>query len=214
MTHLFVKICGISTPVAAEAVVEAGADAIGFVFAPGSPRFVTAEQVLSLTQGLASQIETVGVFRNQPIDEVIATARRADVATVQLHGDESDADFDRLRAEGFGTIRAISVEDYRRRSLAGELRADERLLIDAVTPGAGATFDPALLEGTALPESWVLAGGLTTDNVAELVRTLQPGGVDVSSGVEASRGVKDLARIRDFVAAARAVHDASEINPK
>jgi len=203
MTPLFVKICGISTPDAALAVAEAGADAIGFVFAPGSPRLVTDDQALSLTQGLPSEIETVGVFRNQPIDEVLAIARRAGVATVQLHGDESDADFDRLRTEGFGTIRAISVEDYRRRSLAGQLRAEDRLLIDAVEPGAGATFDPALLEGTALPESWILAGGLTPDNVAELVRTLQPGGVDVSSGVEASRGVKDVTRIRDFIAAAR-----------
>ena len=116
MTRLFVKICGIRTPDAALAVAEAGADAIGFVFAPGSPRLVTDDQALSLTQGLPSEIETVGVFRNQPIDEVLAIARRAGVATVQLHGDESDADFDRLRTEGFGTIRAISVEDYRRRS--------------------------------------------------------------------------------------------------
>ncbi|MEV8252956.1 phosphoribosylanthranilate isomerase [Rhodoglobus sp. NPDC076762] len=199
------KICGISTPDAAVAAAEAGADAIGFVFAPGSPRLVTDDQALALTRGLPSKLETVGVFRNQPIDDVIAIARRARVDTVQLHGDESDADFDRLRTEGFGTIRAISVEAYRRRSVAGELRADARLLIDAVEPGAGATFDPALLEGTALPESWILAGGLTPGNVAELVRTLDPGGVDVSSGVEASRGVKDVARIRDFIAAARSV---------
>ncbi|WP_010204099.1 phosphoribosylanthranilate isomerase [Salinibacterium sp. PAMC 21357] len=205
MNRLFVKICGISTPDAAAAVADAGADAVGFVFAPCSPRFVTPDRARALAQALPPQIETVGVFRNQPLDEVLDTARRAGVATVQLHGDEGDADFDRLRAEGFGTIRAISVEDYRRRSRAGKLRADDRLLIDAVEPGAGATFDPALLEGTALPESWILAGGLTPVNVAELVRELQPGGVDVSSGVEASRGVKDVARIREFIAAARSV---------
>ena len=191
MTPLFVKICGISTSAAAQAAAEA--------------RLITHDQALLLAHGLPSRIETVGVFRNQPIDEVLHTARRAGVATVQLHGDESDADFDRLRAEGFGSIRAISVEDYRRRSLAGQLRTDDRLLIDAVTPGAGATFDPALLEGTALPESWILAGGLTPDNAAELVRMLQPGGVDVSSGVEARRGVKDVTRIHAFIAAVRSV---------
>jgi phosphoribosylanthranilate isomerase len=203
MSRTFVKVCGISTADAAAAVVDSSADAIGFVFAPGSPRLVTVEQTRSIAAGLPSSIETVGVFRNQPIDTVLRTASRAGLTTVQLHGGETDADFDRLRAEGFDTIRAISIDDYRRLALAGQVRPNDRLLVDAVTPGGGTSFDPALLVDTPPSGFWMLAGGLTPHNVGELVRTVHPPGVDVSSGVEASRGVKDPELIRAFVDAAR-----------
>ncbi|QYH35164.1 phosphoribosylanthranilate isomerase [Salinibacterium sp. M195] len=203
MSQLFVKICGISTMDAAAAVADSGADAIGFVFAPGSPREVAPEQARLLQTALPPSIETVGVFRNQPIDTVLRTARLAGVATVQLHGDETDAEFDRLRAEGFDTIRALSIDDYLRLTNAGQLRSVDRLLIDAVTPGGGAAFDPAPLLDAAPVDFWILAGGLNPQNVAELVRSVRPGGVDVSSGVEASRGVKHPALIRRFVAEAR-----------
>ncbi len=120
-----------------------------------------------------------------------------------MHGDEGDAEFDRLRAEGFDTVRALSIDDYRRHTRAGGMRPDDRLLIDAVTPGGGATFEPSLLAGVVLSDFWILAGGLSPHNVANLVRTVRPGGVDVSSGVEVSRGVKDPALIRAFIDAAR-----------
>lgn len=204
MSQLFVKICGISTSDAAAAVADSGADAIGFVFAPGSPREVSAEQARSLIAELPNLIETVGVFRKQPIDTVLRIARSAGISTVQLHGDETDAEFDRLRAEGFDTIRAISIDEYRRLSRAARVRPADRLLIDAVTPGGGIAFDPALLAGESPKGAWILAGGLTPHNVAELVRTVRPGGVDVSSGVEISRGVKDAGLIRAFVSEARA----------
>ncbi len=203
MSGIFLKICGITTADAAAAVADSNADAIGFVFAPGSPRELTAENARLLTADLPSSVETVGVFRNQPIDEVLRTASRVGLTTVQLHGDEGDADFDRLRAEGFDTIRALSIENYRRLTLTGGVRPDDRLLVDAVSPGGGATFTPSLLESVVLPDFWILAGGLTPHNVADHIRTMHPGGVDVSSGVEASRGVKDPALIRAFVDAAR-----------
>ena len=202
---MFVKICGISTADAAAAAVDSGADALGFVFAPGSPRTVTAEQVRALISELPEACETVGVFRNQPIDEVLHTASRAGVSTVQLHGDDTPDDFERLRAAGFATIRALSIDGYRRlASAGGSAPGTDRLLIDAVVPGSGATFDPALLAGAPPEGFWILAGGLTPHNVAELVRTVRPGGVDVSSGVESSRGVKDPGLIRAFVDAVRA----------
>ncbi|MGV8969811.1 MAG: phosphoribosylanthranilate isomerase [Microbacteriaceae bacterium] len=203
MSGIFVKICGITTSDAAAAVADSNADAIGFVFAPGSPREIAPEHARSLAAELPSSIETVGVFRNQPIDVVLRMASLVGLTTVQLHGDEGDAEFDRLRAEGFDTIRALSIDDYRRLTLAGGVRADDRLLVDAVSPGGGATFTPSLLESVVLPDFWILAGGLTPHNVVELVRTVHPGGVDVSSGVEASRGIKDPALIRAFVDAAR-----------
>lgn len=205
MSGTFVKICGITTTDAAAAAVDSGADAIGFVFASGSPRMVTAGQARSLAAELPSSLETVGVFRNQPIDDVLRTARRAGVTSVQLHGNEGEDDFDRLRAEGFDTIRALSIDSYRRLASAerAQLRAD-RLLLDAVAPGSGTTFDTTLLVGAHPEGFWILAGGLTPRNVAELVRTVRPGGVDVSSGVESSRGIKDPGRIRAFIEAVRA----------
>lgn len=118
---MYVKICGLQTTETVAAAVDAGADAIGFVFAPGSPRTVTAELAAELGSTVPERVETVGVFRNQPIDEVVATARRAGVTTVQLHGDESLADMARLHGEGFRTLRAFSANAY------NALPGDERL---------------------------------------------------------------------------------------
>lgn len=202
---MYVKICGLSTPETLAAAVEAGADAVGFVFAPGSPRTITPEAAAPLVAAVPPGVETVGVFRDQPVDEVIAVARAAGVATVQLHGSEDDAAHQRVIAAGFRGLRAFSAEDYRR--LSPERLgywSRERILLDAVHPGAGETFDTALL-ADARPEGfWLLAGGLNPGNVADLVARLRPSGVDVSSGVESERGVKNAGLIREFVAAARA----------
>lgn len=203
---MFVKICGLREPLTVDAAVQSGADAVGFVFAPGSPRTVDAATVRQLVQSVPDGIKTVGVFRRQPLDEVIATAHLAGVDTVQLHGGEPLDDFERLRAEGFGTIRALSIDEY-----AQEAQRDpegllaHRLLIDAPIPGAGEPFDPAALGAHPPQGDWLLAGGLTPDNVADLIRATSPAGVDVSSGVESTRGQKDVSLIRAFLAAARGV---------
>ncbi|XBH21546.1 phosphoribosylanthranilate isomerase [Jonesiaceae bacterium BS-20] len=201
---MFIKICGLSGPETLAAAVAAGADAVGFVFAPGSPRTVTAEVARELVAQVPDTVETVGVFRGQPIDEVIATARAAGVRTVQLHGGEPVADLDRLRTEKLGTIRALSVAEY-----LGLLEEDpeglkrHRLLLDAPIPGAGIPFDPAPILSHPPFVGWILAGGLTPSNVAELIGQVHPTGVDVSSGVESSRGIKDALLIAQFIAAAR-----------
>jgi len=196
----WVKICGLRSPDAVDAAVEAGADAIGFVFAEGSPRFIDPAAAASLVAGIPSGIETVAVVRNQPIDSVLDWARISGVTTVQLHGDEPASDAERLRAAGFATIRAISIDDYRKRA---DEPLRERLLIDAVEPGAGLRFDDSLLLDAPPTIPWILAGGLDPDTVAEAVRVLKPAGVDVSSGVESSRGVKSPQLIRAFVRAAK-----------
>ena len=201
---MYVKICGLQTADTVAAAVDAGADALGFVFAPGSPRTIGAERAAELVRTVPGTIETVGVFRNQPIDEVVDTARRAAVTTVQLHGDESLADMARLHGEGFRTLRAFSANAYSALTAGARLAWDaERLLLDAVEPGAGAAFDAAVLANGAPHGFWLLAGGLKPGNVAGLVASLKPTGVDVSSGVESSRGVKDVGLIRQFVLAAR-----------
>jgi phosphoribosylanthranilate isomerase len=204
MAETYVKICGLRTPEAVAAAVDAGADAVGFVFAPGGPRTVSAELARSLGDAVPAGIETVGVFRNQPIGEVIETAHAAAVSTVQLHGDEPRGDIRLLEDAGLCTLRAFSAEAYE--ALPAEEKADweaGRVLLDAVEPGAGLTFDASAIQAQPPRGFWLLAGGLTPDNVGALIAALRPNGVDVSSGVESSRGVKDIGLIRDFVRAAK-----------
>jgi phosphoribosylanthranilate isomerase len=208
--RMFVKICGLREPVTVAAAIDAGADAVGFVFAPGSPRTVDPATVRELVQAVpvATQnggVQTVGVFRRQPLDEVVRVAMAAGVSTIQLHGDEPVAELDRLRELGFDTIRALSLDEY-----LSALASDpsgvrrHRLLVDAPVPGAGEPFDTTALSAHPPHGEWLLAGGLHPGNVAALITEARPAGVDVSSGVESSRGVKDAALIAAFVAAARA----------
>lgn len=204
MTERYVKICGLSTPGTVAAAVEAGADALGFIFAPGSVRTVEPGVVRQLINDVPATVETVGVFRNQPLDVVLSTAAAAGVSTVQLHGEEPLADIRAAQEAGYRTLRAFSAPRYAALSSAGRAEwARERILLDAVDPGAGETFDPSVLAGRAPGGFWLLAGGLTVDNVAALLNSSGATGADVSSGVESRRGVKDTGLIRAFIAAAR-----------
>ena len=201
---MFVKICGLREPVSLAAAIEGGADAVGFVFALGSPRTVDAATVRALLESVPASVLTVGVFRAQPIEEVVATARAAGVSVVQLHGGEPLSEFERLQSEGFGTIRALSIDEYRlERDRDPEGLAAHRLLVDAPVPGAGQPFDTSVLRQHPPHGDWLLAGGLDPHNVAELIAIARPPGVDVSSGVESTRGQKDPARIRAFISAVR-----------
>ncbi|WP_427018007.1 phosphoribosylanthranilate isomerase [Pseudarthrobacter sp. P1] len=203
---MYIKICGLQTAETVAAATAAGADAVGFVFAPGSPRTISADLALELGREVPQGIETVGVFRNQSIDEVVDTARRAALTTVQLHGDETLADVARLRKEGFRTLRAFSAAAYSALDqVEKQAWESERILLDAVEPGTGETFDASDLHDGSPSGFWLLAGGLTPHNVAQLASTLRPQGVDISSGVESSRGVKDAQLIRDFIEAAQTI---------
>lgn len=126
------------------------------------------------------------------------------MGTIQWHGDESLADIRAAQEAGYRTLRAFSAPAYA--ALTPEVRAswaEERILVDAVEPGAGETFDPLVLAGRAPEGFWLLAGGLTVNNVSALLESSGATGADVSSGVESSRGVKDAGLIRAFIAAAR-----------
>lgn len=202
---MWVKVCGLREAVTLDAALAAGVDAVGFVFAPASPRVIAPTDAAALAQRVPVGVETVGVFRRQSITEVINIASAAAVSTVQLHGDESAECFAALRLRGFRTIRATSAQAYLGQTTqARDEYQEDLLLIDAPSPGAGRTFDTSALVRTPPDRDWILAGGLDPENVAELIRAVRPWGVDVSSGVESAPGVKDAERIRDFVAAVRA----------
>ncbi|MFE2286721.1 phosphoribosylanthranilate isomerase [Streptomyces sp. NPDC059443] len=197
-TKVFIKICGLRTAHDVEVAVAAGADAVGFVFAPGSPRTVDAATARELVAGVPDGVLTVGVFRGQPVDEVRRFAEESAVGSVQLHGDEGPEFYEELRAPGRTLIRATA----RAVAAVGEY-GEDLLLIDAPDPGSGKPWNWASKEFTAPAGRWLLAGGLTPANVREAVEVTGAWGVDVSSGVERERGVKSPELIRAFIAAAR-----------
>jgi phosphoribosylanthranilate isomerase len=191
---MLVKICGITRRDDAEAAADAGAAAIGFVFWPGSPRFVDPHRARAIVAHLPPFVTPVGVFVNQPAEYVRGVATLVRLGAVQLHGDEDAAYGSALRSP---VIRALSID---RADRIEEWPRATTLLLDAHDPvargGTGRTIDWAAAARIAAARRILLAGGLTPDNVAEAVTRVKPWGIDVSSGVERSPGVKEHARIR------------------
>lgn len=215
-SHVWIKICANTTLEDAQLAADAGADAVGFVFAP-SPRRVTAAQVAAITPHLPADLEKVGVFVDAGLNEICATVRDCGLTGVQLHSHARPSMTGQLR-ESFGTkLRVLGVVHFGPdvTSDAAALMADSNvdgLLVDSRTAtavgGTGIAFDWASARDTLFERTgarMVAAGGLTPDNVAEAIRTLRPWGVDVASGVEMAPGRKDARKVRDFVANARAV---------
>ncbi|MBT0771591.1 phosphoribosylanthranilate isomerase [Kineosporia sp. J2-2] len=200
MTAVFVKICGVRDLETARVAAGAGADAIGFVHHPASPRHIEPADARPIVEALGG-VETVLVVRRLPLDRVLAVAHASGVSTVQFHGGEPDDDLRRALDEGFRVIRALSLAEYLAAPPSSTM--DARLLLDAPDPGQGRLIDAG--QFTRRPERpWILAGGLTPDNVRAQIEHLHPDGVDVSSGVESARGVKDHAKIVRFIENARA----------
>jgi len=199
---LFIKVCGITRLTDALHAVEHGATAVGFVLWPRSPRAITVERAADIIAELPSNVMTVGVFVNEPVDAIRQVVERARLTAVQLHGDEPPAYADAL---DWPVIRAISVNDIDEASEAWS--PDTALLVDNIDPvrrgGTGAAIDWSQAAVIAQKRRVVLAGGLTPDNVASAIRAVRPYGVDVSSGVESAPGVKDFDKVAQFIANAR-----------
>ncbi|BCW37785.1 hypothetical protein StoSoilA2_38410 [Arthrobacter sp. StoSoilA2] len=198
---MFVKVCGLSTPESVRTAVDAGADAVGFVLT-SSPREVTPDQVRILLPLVPANVKAVAVFRHEPAADAVSVARAAGLTWVQLHGTRTAEDVKTVHDAGMRLIRAVTMgaapDEF---SDLGE----DLLLIDAAVPGSGESWDYASVRAKGLGgREWLLAGGLETGNVAFAAAAADAWGVDVSSGVESSRGVKDLAKIRAFVEAAKA----------
>lgn len=200
-----VKICGITTVEDALAAVDAGADALGFMFYPPSPRYVPPETAREIIRVLPPFVSRVGVFVDATAERVLEVARTAALDTVQLHGKES-VDFCRQ----MGLLRVIKAFRMNGPNALDQLAAYNGMpwLLDSYVAGrfggTGQTFNWDLAcEAVRRGGYVILAGGLTPENVSRAVAAVHPFAVDVCSGVESSPGRKDIARLRDFVAAAK-----------
>ena len=185
-----VKICGLSTKGAVEAAVSAGADYIGFVFAP-SKRQVTLDQAADLAELIPSDVKKVGVFVSPSLVELLEAIDKVGLDLVQVHGQVADDLFEDLTC---ASIQAVQVDGE---GHVPNFQADY-LLFDAPVAGSGQTFDWGQLDTTGLNQPFFIAGGLKEDNVAKAIQHFTPYAVDVSSGVETD-GQKDHEKIRRFI---------------
>lgn len=204
-----IKICGITRVEDGNAAAEAGADAIGLVFYPKSPRYVRPEQAAKIVAALPPFVDVVALFVNATPEFVRETLAEVPISLLQFHGDESETwcrQFDRPYLKAARVRPDLDLVQY-----AASFPSAQALLLDAFVEGYGGgghAFDWSLIPegGKGLPRPIVLSGGLTTDNVTDAVRRVRPAAVDVSSGVElvgGPKGIKDPARIAAFIAGVR-----------
>lgn len=208
-----VKICGVTRPDQAQAIVQMGVTALGFVCVPQSPRFICPEQIRAIGDQLplhpltGAVVERIGVFVDATVADLCQVVERAGLSGVQLHGSESPQVCQQLRAQlpHIQVIKALRVRDAA--SLTQALAYQHQvnaLLLDAYNPaathpglygGSGRTLDWSSLRSFQPSCPWLLAGGITPENVLQALRQLQPAGIDLSSGVERAPGDKDLAQV-------------------
>ena len=195
-----IKICGITNVQDALAAVEAGADALGFMFFAGSPRAMSAAAVREITRKLPPFVTRVGVFVNAPREEVVRVTGEAGVNALQFHGDEGP---DFCGSFSLPVMKALRVKDASTVEMIPKFEGCA-ILLDAFVPGqlggTGAVFNWELaVRAKEYGKPIILAGGLTPENIRDAVAKVGPAGVDVSSGVEASPGRKDAAKVRAFI---------------
>ncbi|WP_353142176.1 phosphoribosylanthranilate isomerase [Paracoccus sp. (in: a-proteobacteria)] len=206
-----VKICGLTEATGLSAAVEAGARYVGFVFFPKSPRNVTPETAAGLAVQVPLGVAKVGLFVNPDDAALDAVLSRVPLDIIQLHGSESPDRVAEVKSRfGLPVMKAVGISEPQDLDalwdyglVADMLLIDAKPSQNATLPGGnGLAFDWRLLAGRQILKPWLLAGGLTPANVAEAIRLTRAPGVDVSSGVESAPGIKDPARVRDFIARA------------
>ncbi len=202
-----VKICGITRPEQGVAIADLGATALGFICVPTSPRYVTDVQIQQMVQALEGvPVDRIGVFASTPLEIICQTVEVGGLTGVQLHGGESWEFCDRLRQalpEGVEILKAIRVKAATDLQQARDyLPVVDTLLLDAYHPGllggTGHTIDWNLLQQFKPGCPWLLAGGLTPENIQEAIAQVKPPGIDLSSGVERSPGDKDLTKVAEL----------------
>ena len=214
MPPVNVKICGLTTVEAVQDTVAAGADYIGLVFFPKSPRNLDFDTAQRLAQQVPSHVKTVALMVNPSDDFLRELLEHVDVDILQLQGSESAERVREIKElSGKPVIKALGVssqddlatlESYK--GLADQILLDAKAPKDADRPGGnGASFDWSLLTDTSIDVPWMLAGGLTIENVKEAITVSHARQVDVSSSVESAPGVKDKEKVRAFIAAAKSI---------
>lgn len=201
-----VKICGITRLQDLHDACDAGADAVGFVFYEKSPRRVSAETAAELVRAVPPFVQSVGLFVNAGPAFVEQVLQAVPLDLLQFHGDETPADCARFGRPYIKAVRIDGATDLLK--YAADFDAARGLLLDAFVPGVpggtGECFDWRLIPAN-LSRPVILSGGLTPDNVAEAIRHVRPWAVDVSSGVEISKGIKDARKVAQFIAKAKEV---------
>ncbi len=211
---LVIKICGLKTPETLESAINAGADWVGFVFFPKSPRHVTLDLVKDLGQIAGIRVKKVALVVDADDAALEAVEKALNPDMLQLHGHETPERVAAIRKRfGRPVIKALGIAEASDLETARAYApAADWLLLDAKPPknadlpgGNGVSFDWRLLAGLDLEKPFMVSGGLDSSNVGQAIAISHPAGVDVSSGVETAPGVKDPAKIRAFIEAARAV---------
>ena len=203
-----IKICGLTREADVDAALAAGVDALGFVFYPNSPRHVTSLRAAELARRIPPFVEVVGLFVNALPEAVRETCAQVPISLLQFHGDEDGAycrQFSRPYIRAARVRPGLDLVEF-----AGSFPDARGLLLDAFVEGYGGgghVFDWTLIP-PGLPGFLVLSGGLTVGNVGDAIQRVHPAAVDVSSGVEMSKGIKDHDKMRAFVAAVRAADRA------
>src|SRR5947209_1170936 len=193
--EFIIKVCGVTSIADAHMAVDAGANALGFNFYSGSPRYLTISEARKIAVALGTDILRVGVFLNASIADLVAIVAEVPLDVLQLHGTGP------VVPDGFThkIWRAIHVANGRVTEPAGPAQA---YLVDSMSPGSGQTFDWSYVRG--FPHRMIVAGGLDGMNVAQAIAALHPWGVDACSRLESAPGRKDARRVQQFVSAARA----------
>ncbi len=206
-----IKICGITSERDAHAAVTAGADAVGFVFFPDTPRFVTPLQALTIARCLPPLVARVGVFVNLPPTKIATVRSQVGLTAVQLHGDESPSAAHTVPNPVIKAFRgAVGLDEIHQYQTAGYL-----LDADAGSRfgGTGRLADDSTATALANDPRFMLAGGLSPDNVADQIRHYRPAAVDVSTGVETAPGQKCPQKMQAFVAAVRSAEGGTHARP-
>jgi phosphoribosylanthranilate isomerase len=216
---MYIKICGITQPEQAEAIADLGIDALGFICVPASKRYVTTERLAEITTPLASTVERIGVFMNAPCQVIGTIVKNCQLSGVQLHGQESTGYCAELREilPNIKLIKAIPVKSPADLDWAISYQeVVDTLLLDAYDPhmagGTGKQINWTSLKGFQPTIPWWLAGGLNHTNVLSALSLAKPDGIDLSSGVESSAGIKDLDKVRQLLASLRN-HPPKSKNP-
>jgi phosphoribosylanthranilate isomerase len=212
-----VKICGITQIEGGKAIAKLGATALGFICVAASPRYVAPAQIKAIIAALPPGVDCIGVFADAAIVEIVEVVQEAKLTGVQLHGDESPSFCQEVRDElpGIEIIKALRLRNAEELLQTQDyMDVVDTLLLDAYHPqmlgGTGTTIDWEMLREFRPATPWILAGGLTPENVCQAIEQVSPNGIDLSSGVERSPGDKDLNKVAQLFDAISLTSDRSQ----